>query len=100
VIIVHGKTSVSPTIRSEFIDSARRSVPLTRAEAGNLSYVISTDILDAEAFHLFEIWDSAASLRSHSSAPHQIVRRRELETLGVSWREIDVYSGDPYRITQ
>jgi quinol monooxygenase YgiN len=97
VIIVHGRTSVEAAVRREFVDSARKSVPLTRIESGNIAYVIATDILDADAFHLFEIWDSPESLSSHSKAPHQLVRKRELQELGVSWNEIQRYAGDPFR---
>jgi len=97
VIIVHGQTSVEAALRREFVDSARKSVPLTRNEPGNLAYVIATDILDGDAFHLFEVWDSPDSLANHSSTAHQLARRRELQELGVSWNEIKQYAGNPFR---
>src|SRR5580704_16018814 len=95
MIIVYGQTYLSEAISDEFITSARKSVPLSRAENGNLAYAISRDILDPHSLHLMEIWDSEESLSLHSSSPHQMVRRQELENLKVSWREIKRYIAEP-----
>ena len=68
MLIVGGWFEVDPSERDAFIASRMKSMETSRAEDGNLDYVIAADPVDPARVVLFERWDSQAALDAHAAA--------------------------------
>jgi quinol monooxygenase YgiN len=65
VIIVGGSFEVEPNEREAFVASRLDTMRTSRAEEGNLEYVIAPDPIDPGRVILFERWEDQASLDAH-----------------------------------
>ncbi|MHC1479449.1 putative quinol monooxygenase [Frateuria aurantia] len=61
---------VKPGSEAIALDALKLCAPLSRNEAGCLSYVPYQDIEDATRFHFIEHWTSPAALDGHMQTPH------------------------------
>ncbi len=66
IAYVTAKSGLEDAVR----DAMLACVPPTRAERGNLMYVLHHDAADAATFVLVEHWQSQAALDHHMSLPH------------------------------
>lgn len=96
MIIVHGTLSLAPEaqVYREFVESARRSGPAARAEAGNIAYVYAADLHDSSRLHLFEIWRSQSALDEHRAEPIHVQRMSDLKRWGLMWDRVQVYDAE------
>ena len=65
MIIVGGAFEVEPSERDAFVASRLDAMRASRAEAGNLEYVIAPDPVDPGRVVLYERWEDQAALDTH-----------------------------------
>jgi quinol monooxygenase YgiN len=70
MIVVAGRIRVRPERRAEATRAALVMAEATRREAGCLSYAFYADLVDPDAFLLFEEWESEAALLAHFQTEH------------------------------
>jgi quinol monooxygenase YgiN len=68
VIIVAGWFEIEPSERDAFLASHAETMRTSRAEPGNLDYVMAADPIDPARVVLFEQWDDDASIDAHLAA--------------------------------
>lgn len=68
MILYVGSFQVDPDERSAFIAAAQPHVALSRADEGNLAFVIATDTDDPGLVHYLERWRSREDLIAHGAA--------------------------------
>lgn len=90
VIIGHFRLPV------DSLDAARepiaRVVAATRAEAGCVKYSYANDPDDAGLIHVSEVWESRAALDAHFATPHMKQWQSDRAELGMTGREIMLYT--------
>lgn len=78
------------------MDEARpamaRVIAATLAEQGCLSYSYAEDVLDPGLIRVSQRWVSRENLDAHLAAPHMAQWKAEREALGMTGREITVYT--------
>jgi quinol monooxygenase YgiN len=68
-LVVTAVAKVKPGTEADFEQAAERLVVGTRAEAGNLGYVLHRSKTDPTQFLFYETWASAAASDAHMKGP-------------------------------
>src|SRR4051794_3237625 len=70
MIVVVARLQAKPGHEAEVEEILRGLIPLTRAEAGCLSYHLHVQEGDPTSFLFFEQWESDEALNTHLTTPH------------------------------
>ena len=71
-IVISGEVDVAPAVRARALAEARPLIEAALAEAGCRHYAWSESPHDAGRIHVFEEWDSVATLEAHfAGAPYR-----------------------------
>lgn len=76
MVIVLGTGRVDPALRERFLAQRAESMRISRAEPGNLEYVIAADPIEADRVVLSERWETEEDLTAHLRAGAE--RRRHV----------------------
>lgn len=91
-VVIHCRYRVSPAIRDEWLESARRHTIQSRAEPGCLGFAFSFDAWEPEIAYVYEKWESWETMNAHRFAPHHHQRKAELKGMeGIEYQEIKFY---------
>lgn len=71
-VIVAGTIPINPALREIAVNAVLKCTAETKKEAGCLAYEFSADLVDPNLFHLYELWDEAASLDAHMKLAHTV----------------------------
>lgn len=75
MVIVQGTARLDAALRDQFLAQRAESMRISRAEAGNLEYVIAADPIEADRLILSERWETQEDLTAHLAAAAE--RRRD-----------------------
>lgn len=70
MIRIVAENFIKPEHRERFLELARELVDGTRAEAGNISYKLHTDMADGNHFTFIEEWKDEAAIKAHNESAH------------------------------
>ncbi|MGX7925607.1 putative quinol monooxygenase [Tsuneonella sp. HG094] len=94
MILVLGTVKLAP----ERLEGARaameRMVTASRVEPGCIAYGYGQDMLDPNTIHVVEKWRDRAALDAHFATPHMAEWRRVMGELGLSGRDLQVFTAD------
>lgn len=92
----------SVVVRLDSLDAALRlsieHVRRSRLEPGCRRHSVAVDVEDAQRLVFHEIWDDAASLRTHFEVPESGQFVTALTALATSSPEMQVYDATPVRV--
>ncbi len=74
MVIVQGTGRVDSELRERFLAQRAESMKISRAEPGNLEYVIAADPIEADRVIISERWETQGDLTAHIRAAAE--RRR------------------------
>jgi quinol monooxygenase YgiN len=63
----------------------------TRAEAGNVTYAFSKDVLEPDLIRVFEIYENADAVAAHAASDHFKAWRASNPEIGLTDRDIKRY---------
>lgn len=92
MLVVAGEFRLPPERLEEARPMMLRVVEATRAEAGCLAYSYAEDLLDPGLIRVSEAWESRTHLADHFAAPHMQRWIEERAALGLTGRDITLYS--------
>ncbi len=75
MVIVQGTGRVDAELRERFLAQRAESMQISRAEPGNLEYVIAADPIEANRVIVSERWETQEDLTAHLRAAAE--RRRQ-----------------------
>ena len=75
MVIVQGTGRVDSELRERFLAQRAESMRISRAEPGNLEYVIAADPIEADRVIISERWETQEDLAAHIRAAAE--RRRD-----------------------
>ena len=83
MLVVAGDVVIDPERVSEGTAAAREVMAATRREPGCISYTFSADLEEPGRFHVFEEWESEATLVEHLRAPSYLNMLAHLGKVGI-----------------
>lgn len=92
MLVIAGQFRLPPERLDEARPMMARVIEATRAEAGCLDYSYAEDLLDPGLIRVSEAWQSRADLDAHFAAPHMQRWIEERAGLGLSGRDITLYT--------
>ncbi len=75
MVIVQGTGRVDSELRERFLAQRAESMKISRAEPGNLEYVIAADPIEADRVIISERWETQGDLTAHIRAAAERRRR-------------------------
>jgi quinol monooxygenase YgiN len=81
MIVIVAKNIIKEGKGEEFKAAAAPLIEGTRAEAGNISYELYSDIENPNVYTFIEKWQDEAAIESHFAAPHFIAAGKAFEDL-------------------
>ena len=70
MIIVAGTARILPDHREQAVEQGQAMAAASEAEDGCMTYRITADLADPNAFSIFEVWQDEAALQHHFTTPH------------------------------
>ncbi len=70
MIIVAGTARILSEHREQAVEQGKAMAAASEAEDGCITYRITTDLADPNAFSIFEVWQDEAALQHHFTTPH------------------------------
>lgn len=70
MIVVAGRIGVDAGKREAIESAVRELMQATRAEAGNLDYYFTWDLVEPGLLRVFERWESQGAIDAHMKTPH------------------------------
>lgn len=91
MLIVHGINRIDPSVRDEWVTSARLNAERCRLEPGNLGYQYCADLSNPDLVHTIEKWESAEAFSAHVDHPAHRERVALNRRLGTTAHEVTIY---------
>jgi quinol monooxygenase YgiN len=90
-IIIAGTINVDPAKAEQAIEDAKVMMQASQAEDGCHAYVFSLDPMVPGQLRLFEKWESAEALATHSASAHMKEFQPKMGGWGVTGADIKKY---------
>jgi quinol monooxygenase YgiN len=97
VVIVMGSFRIPVENLARARPLMARVIAATRAEPGCVSYSYAEDMVDAGLIRVSEEWTDEAAVKSHAQSAHMAQWVAERTPLGLSERNIKLYSANEGR---
>jgi len=88
MIVITGKITLDPGKKDEVTAAALEMMEATRAEAGNLEYAFTWDLVDAGVLRVVEQWEDQAALDAHFESPHMAAFIGRMGSFGMTGMEV------------
>ena len=88
MILIAGKISLDPAKKDEATAAAVEMMHETRAEAGNIEYAFTWDLVEDGVLRVIEQWEDQAALDAHFKAPHMATFTGKMGGLGMTGMEV------------
>ncbi len=88
MILIAGKISLDPAKKDEATAAAIEMMEATRAEAGNIEYAFTWDLVEDGLLRVIEQWEDQAALDAHFEAPHMATFTGKMGSLGLTGMEV------------
>ena len=88
MILIAGKITLDPTKKEEATAAAIEMMTATRAEAGNIEYAFTWDLIEEGVLRVIEQWEDQAALDAHFQAPHMGAFTGKMGGLGMTGMEV------------
>ncbi|WP_296679033.1 putative quinol monooxygenase [Novosphingobium sp.] len=95
MIVVIGQFRLPPGAMTAGRIAMTKVIEATRREDGCVQYNYAEDMIDPGLIRVSEIWESEAQLSAHLQTPHMAVWQKERAALGLSERDITVFTAGP-----
>jgi quinol monooxygenase YgiN len=88
MIVIEGKIVLDPSKKSEAAEAAIEMMQATRAEAGNVEYAFTWDLVEDGVLRVIEKWEDDAALDAHMKAPHMAAFTGKMGGFGIQGMEV------------
>lgn len=88
MILIAGKITLDPAKKEEATVAAIEMMEATRAEAGNVEYAFTWDLVEDGVLRVIEQWEDQGALDAHFAAPHMKTFTGKMGGLGMMGMEV------------
>ena len=88
MIVITGKITLDPAKKQEITAAAIEMMQATRAEAGNLEYAFTWDLVDEGVLRVVEQWEDETALDAHFKEPHMAAFTGKMGDFGMTGMEV------------
>lgn len=69
-ITIVAKARLKPGAKERYIELAKKMVPASQAESGNVCYNLYEDVADPNVLSFIETWQDQSAIDLHDNSPH------------------------------
>ncbi|MBT2571311.1 putative quinol monooxygenase [Planococcus sp. ISL-110] len=95
MFIIHAHMQVQPDQEHVFLEEVNTLLPITRAEAGNISYELMKSTEQENRYTMVEVWNDLESASSHMASEHLTAFVQKAPTFLAAPVDLQVFSAKP-----
>ena len=91
MIVIAGTIQLDPANKESVLAASIEMMKATRAEAGNIDYAFTWDLVDEGMVRVIELWEDQAALDAHMKAPHMAAFTGKMGEFGIKGMDLKKY---------